>query len=145
MATTMKPTPILKSVAIHQLQALALELKRTPTIKDVKLAARKKKCPRVEVFKETFGSFRDALRAARLPLDIMQEFSQDDLLAQLRDLSQVLGRPLTQRDVAKAAAKKTIARVATFVRVFGSISEAFRRAGVQPTNRYTKNQLINKY
>ena len=92
MATRTKRSPILKSVAIHQLQALALELKRTPTTKDVAVAARQKKCPPLEVLKRMFGSFRDALRAARLPLDTMQEFSKQELVSQLQDLSQALGR-----------------------------------------------------
>jgi hypothetical protein len=113
--------------------------------KDVEIAARHLKCPPLEVFKRAFGSFRDALRAAKLPFNEMQEFSERQLISQLQNLSEALARPLTKRDVTKAAARKTCARVATFVRVFGSMSDAFLRAGVQRHNRYSKNELITQY
>jgi hypothetical protein len=38
-----KNPPVLKSVAIHQLRALAVELKKTPTVTDIIAGARLKK------------------------------------------------------------------------------------------------------
>jgi hypothetical protein len=113
--------------------------------KDIEAAARLKKCPSANVITRMFGSLRDALAAAKLPPNTMQQFSEQEMIAQLRDLSLSLGRPLMRRDVVSAGANGTCARAATFDRVFGSISDAFRKAGVQRLDRYSKNDLIAQY
>jgi len=136
---------ILKSILIHQLQSLAVELKRTPTMSDIMDAARQEKCAPYRAFTNAFGTLQNALKAAKLPLNYNQEFTEKQLIAQLRDLSRALGRPLTQRDVLNASKAGTCARLATFKRVFGSSGAAFQRAGVSPTERFTRENVLSQY
>jgi hypothetical protein len=42
---------MLESVVIQQLQALAGELKRTPKVSDIEVAARQNKCPGIETIR----------------------------------------------------------------------------------------------
>ncbi|HEU4388394.1 MAG TPA: hypothetical protein VFV34_11395, partial [Blastocatellia bacterium] len=139
-----KPVAV-KSVVIHQLRALAVELRRTPNWNDVRTAARQKKCPAERAIRAAFGTLREALKAARIPLNVSQEFSEQELISQLQDLSRALERPLTERDIVKAAAAGTCARLATFTRVFGSAGRAFRTAGVSPVDQRKGADLIVQY
>ena len=141
---TPKP-PVLKSVLIHHLRNLAVELKRTPTTKDIVIAARQKKCPFPKTIRNAFGTITEALRAAKLPTRSHQEFTKEQLIAQLQDLSRALGRPLTRRDVKKAGKAGVCARLVTFARAFGTPSNAFRQAGVSPYQRSTRSDLIGQY
>ncbi|MGH9824346.1 MAG: homing endonuclease associated repeat-containing protein [Blastocatellia bacterium] len=136
---------ILKLAVITHLQDLASELKRTPMTRDIKAAGRRNKCLSPHTIRNVFGNFSNALRAARLPLNKMQEFSELELISQLQDLSAMLGRPLVSRDVHNAARNGTCARLATFKRVFGSTTNAFRSAGVQSVRRFSESELIGRY
>src|SRR5713101_39760 len=80
-----------KLVLVHQLQALAVQLKRTPTMNDIRNGARQEKCASYGAFTKAFGTLQNALRVARLPLNYNQEFGETTLIAQLRDLSRALG------------------------------------------------------
>jgi len=140
-----KNPPVLKSVAIHQLRSLAVELKKTPTVNDIVAAAKQRKCPSITTIRQLFGGMAKALKESRLPPQRLQEFNEDELIDQLRNLSRALGRPLTRRDVKKAGKAGTCARLVTFQRVFGSAGNAFRKAGVQRFQRFTKEELIAQY
>jgi len=140
-----KNPPVLKSVAIYQLRALAVELKKTPTVGDIVEGARQKKCPPLSTIRELFGGTTAALREARLPPQRNQEFTPEELIAQLRDLSSALGRPVTRKDVKRAGKAGTCARLVTFQRVFGNASSAFRKAGVMRIGRYSRDELIAQY
>jgi hypothetical protein len=144
-AMAKKNPPVLKSVAIHQLRTLAVELKKTPTVNDIVAAAKQRKCPSITTIRQLFGGMAEALKESRLPPQRLQEFTEDELIAQLRNLSSALGRPLTRRDVKKAGKAGTCARLVTFQRVFGSAGNAFRRAGVQRFQRFTREELIAQY
>lgn len=108
-------------------------------------AARQEKCSPYRAFTRAFGTLQNALRVAKLPLNYNQEFTENQLIAQLRDLSRALGRPLTQRDVLKASKAGTCARLATFKRVFGSPVVAFQKAGVSPMDRFDRENLLSQY
>src|SRR5258708_4090199 len=140
-----KNPPVLKSVAIYQLRALAVELKKTPTVGDIVEGARQKKCPPLTTIREMFGGVTAAIKEAGLPPQRNQEFTAPELIAQLRDLSSALGRPLTRKDVKKAGKAGTCARLVTFQRVFGNASTAFRKAGVLRIGRFNKDELIAQY
>ncbi len=140
-----KSAPVLKSVAIHQLRDLAVELKKTPTANDITAGARQKKCPPLSVISKLFGGVTGAVKEARLPPQRNQEFTEEELIAQLQNLSLALGRHVTRRDVRKAGKAGTCARLVTFRRVFGNAKNAFQKAGVQATNRYTREELIAQY
>ncbi|HKF55694.1 MAG TPA: hypothetical protein VKJ45_09630, partial [Blastocatellia bacterium] len=104
-----KNPPVLKSVAIHQLRSLAVELKKTPTVNDIVAAAKQRKCPSITTIRQLFGGMAKALKESRLPPQRLQEFNEDELIDQLRNLSRALGRPLTRRDVKKAGKAGTCA------------------------------------
>jgi hypothetical protein len=140
-----KSAPVLKSVAIHQLRDLAVELKKTPTANDVIAGARQKKCPPMSVINKLFGGVAAAVKEAGLPPQRNQEFTEEELIAQLQNLSSALGRHVTRRDVRRAGKAGTCARLVTFRRVFGNAGNAFRKAGVQATNKYTREELIAQY
>lgn len=140
-----KNPPVLKSVAIHQLRALAVELKKTPTVIDITVGARQKKCPSMNTIRKLFGTSTKALRAAKLPPQRNQEFTEQDLIAQLQDLSRALGRHVNRRDIKKAGRAGTCARLVTFRRVFGNTETALRKAGVGRVRRYTRDELIAQY
>ena len=140
-----KNPPVLKSVAIHQLRALAVELNKTPTVSDVHSAARQKKCPSMGTIRKLFGRMSEALKAAKLPPQRSQEFTEEQLIAQLQDLSLALGRHVNRRDIKKAGKKGTCARLVTFRRVFGNTETALRKAGVGRVGRYTRDELIAQY
>jgi hypothetical protein len=136
---------IIKAVIIQQLQSLATELNRTPTGADIIAAYRKGKCVSISAVRKAFGTIRQAQIAARLPLKKEQVFTQQQLIAQLRDLSRALRRPLTRKDVRRAARAGTCANLVTFARAFGSPINAFRAAGVQSKRRFTRADLIEQY
>jgi hypothetical protein len=140
-----KNPPVLMSVAIHQLRELAVELKKTPTALDIESAARQKKCPSMGTINKLFGGVMAAMKASRLPPQRNQEFTPQELIAQLQDLSRALGRPVTRKDVKKAGRAGTCARLVTFRRVFGNASSAFRQAGVLKNGRFTRAELIAQY
>ncbi|HEU4388395.1 MAG TPA: hypothetical protein VFV34_11400 [Blastocatellia bacterium] len=136
---------VLKSVVIHQLRSLAVELKKTPTAMDIAAGARRNRCPSLNTVRTAFGTVTLALKAAKLPTRRHQEFTREQLIQQLRDLSRALGRPLTRKDVKKAGKAGTCARLVTFARVFGTPRDAFREAGVSRFRRFTREELISQY
>lgn len=140
-----KNPPVLESVAIHQLRALAVELKKTPTVRDVHSAARQKKCPSMGTLRKLFGRMSEALNAAKLPQQRNQVFTEEQLIAQLQDLARALGRHVNRRDIKKAGKAGTCARLVTFRRVFGNTETALRKAEVGRVGRYTRAELIAQY
>ena len=144
-AAKSKQYPVSKLVLVQQLQSLAGELKRTPRMRDITEAARQEKCASYAAFTKAFGTLQNALKVAKLPLNFNQEFTDNQLIAQLQDLSRALGRPLTEVDVLKASRAGTCARLATFKRVFGSPRDAFQKAGVSPTDPFERENLLSQY
>lgn len=137
--------PIVPGVLILQLQALAQELKRTPTFKDLEAVRRKSKskCHSVTAFLRTFGTWSNALRAAKLPLNEKQEFSREQLLDQLRDLGQSLGGVVRKRDVTAASRAGVCARPVTFRRAFGTLRRALEEAAVLYNQKSSRRLLID--
>jgi len=130
-----KNPPVRKSVAIHHLRALAVELKKTPTVRDITAGARQKKCPSMDTFRKLFGTLAEALNSAKLPPQRNQRFTEDQLIAQLQDLSCALGRHVNRKDIKKAGKAGTCARLVTFRRVFGNTEAALRKAAVGRVGR----------
>src|SRR5438128_3638459 len=136
---------MLNRILIQQLQSLAVQLKRTPKMSDIQAAARQDRCASYAAFTKAFGSLQNALKVAKLPLNYNQDFTEQELIAQLQDLSGALGRPITTKDVIKAAKAVTCARLATFKRKFGSVGKAFQKAGVSSQRRFTRAALVLQY
>ena len=132
-----------RGVLIIQLQALAQELRRTPTFKEVEAARRERKCDSVKAFQRTFGSWSNALRAAKLPLNLKQEFSREELLNQLRDLGKSLGGVVQERDIIAASRAGKCARAATFRRGFGNLRTALEEARVLFNQKLSRQLLLD--
>ncbi|MGH9764134.1 MAG: homing endonuclease associated repeat-containing protein, partial [Blastocatellia bacterium] len=136
-----------RSTMIAQIKALAAELNRTPTIKDVTLAYRQEKCVATSMLDKAFGGFRLAILAAGLQPVKRQEFTRAELIAQLKMLSQSLGRGLYKKDVVGVGISGECARLATFKKVFGTLEQAVRSAGVVPVRhkQFTRDELAGQY
>ena len=135
--------PIIPGVLILQLQALAQELKRTPTFKDLEAARRKGKCHSMTAFLRTFGTWSNALRVAKLPLNENQEFSREQLLDQLRDLGKSMGGVVRKRDVTAASRAGKCARLVTFRRGFGTLRRALEEAEVLFNQKSSRRLLLD--
>jgi hypothetical protein len=89
-----------------------------------------------------FGSWRNALEAAGIPLDPRNTgFDRETLLAHLRDLARRLGRTPTLANVDAADGPCS----ATYVSHFGSWTAALSAAGLEPgrrSRRYDRGELI---
>lgn len=132
-----------RAILIQDLQELASALKRTPTVKDIQTAKRKGKIRRnIEVYRKYFGSLNEALREARLPLNYNQEFTRDELIQQLRNISKKFKRHISCAEVVAVSKQHTCALPQTFTKVFGTLTNALRAAGVYKERRYTKDYLI---
>jgi hypothetical protein len=135
--------PVIPGVLILEVQALAQELKRTPTCKDLEAARRKAKCHSMDAFLRIFGSWSNALRAAKLPLNEKQEFSREHLLDQLRDLGKSLGGVVRKRDVTAASRAGNCARPVTFRRGFGTLRRALEEAEVLFHQKASRRLLVD--
>jgi phage terminase small subunit len=136
---------MVKLTIIQDLHTLAHELKRTPTSKDIVSCRQGGGQLSLTAIRSTFGSLPGALRAAKLPLTKKQEFTRQQLIDQLRDLSHALGRPLLRADITRAWQAETCARPATFERVFTTVGNAIRQAGAGRTKALTRADLVSQY
>ena len=82
--------------AIRQLRALAKNLKRVPTVDDVRQASRQRLCPSLNTLRRLFGSFNNALRSAQFP-------ARKQALAQYLSLKNNLDRRPSRAEVNAAA------------------------------------------
>ncbi|HYM00975.1 MAG TPA: hypothetical protein VEZ90_18600 [Blastocatellia bacterium] len=130
---------------IQDLQALARKLNRTPTTSDINGAHTRGIRLSIYAVKKAFGSLTAALKAAKLPLTYKQEFTEHQLIDQLRDLSRSLGRPIVRSDILSAWKRGTCARPATFQKVFGTTGKAIQKAGVGRSKDYTRADLVKQY
>ena len=112
-----QPPPI-RAVLIQELHDLAQELGRSPTRKEIRRAFQEGKTHSEPTYYRVFGSFVNALQAARLPLNYDQPFAREELIEQLQNLSMALGRTPSEIDVRRVSQAGACARPNTFKRVF---------------------------
>lgn len=108
---------------LAQLRESARRLGRSPTMRE--FAADPKAGMHPQTVIEHFGTWNAAKRAAGLTP--RRFISRDELLGQLRELGEELGRPPTARDL--DANRKRIASKSLIWHTFGSLSAALREAG----------------
>jgi hypothetical protein len=109
---------------IFFLKRLATELKRTPTIKDLK----GRKMPSSTTYLKRFGTWNNVLRVAELKINVKMKYTPQELLENLKILAKELGRTPTSADLAK---KDWIASSSTYRKYFGSIQKALAAAGIR--------------
>lgn len=113
---------------ILYLQQFHREHGRAPRSGDVDTQAKLGLMPHLRNFYKHFGSFPDALRAAGLvePPEIIRE----EMLAKLRELTEAWGHAPVFSEWNEATRQGLIESPAKYLKVFGSVREARRQAGV---------------
>jgi len=119
---------------LSALKALAKELGGTPTHNDVAEASRKDRSAHPSAIAAKFGSFNNAIRAAklmptrqRLPVS---SYSRQGLIRHLRALKKELKRVPTTRDLVAARKAGKCPGPNAVIKVFGSQDTAFKAAGI---------------
>jgi hypothetical protein len=108
---------------LAELRASAERLGRSPTMREFGADPRTKVHPRTAIGR--FGSWNEAKRAAGL---VPRRFAtRDDLIAQLRELGEELGRTPTSTDI--QAKRGAMPSKSLYWHVFGSLANALREAG----------------
>lgn len=115
---------------VTQLQKLAVELGRPPTQDDVMEASKQGRCYSTHTIRRFFGDYHAAASAAGF--DTRQCVNRDDdrLLQDLRRLSEEIGRVPTPGDINAGNRRQVCAHKTTYIRRFGSVSEALKAAGL---------------
>ena len=108
---------------LTELRASATRLGRSPTMREFAADAAATVHPQTVI--EHFGTWNAAKRAAGLRP--RRYISRDELLAQLRELGEELGRTPTVRDI--EARRTTMASKSLIWHTFGSLAAALKEAG----------------
>ncbi|MCU4802387.1 HNH endonuclease [Halobacteria archaeon HArc-gm2] len=109
---------------IQDIQGVAEELGHAPTVANMRSEGQYS----VTVAQSKFGSWNDALVAAGYKPNKIKQIPRDDLLAEIRRLSDVLGHPPSTNDL-KEHGKYS---VRGYFREFDGWHEAVREAGFEP-------------
>jgi 5-methylcytosine-specific restriction endonuclease McrA len=110
---------------LKELRSLANRLGRSPTREE--LASMSKYS--AEPYKDEFGTWNDALRAANLPVVKRARLTEDELLDELRRVADKLG------ESPSVAQMETLGRIypSVYIKRFGSWNNAVETAGLDPT------------
>jgi superfamily II DNA or RNA helicase len=127
---------------IHLLQELSERLGRTPKIEDVEKACKEGRCASIQAFKTAFGTFNKALESAEIELNIKRDYSKEELIHLLQELSERLGRTPKSEDVYKASKERRCASLNAYKNSFGKFSKALEAAGMKPNKK--GRRVINK-
>lgn len=124
---------------IEQLRFMQKELGRTPELRDV---TKYVNCASPSTFSNMFGSWNKALEAAGIDPRV-KDYTREEMIAQLQDMYQKLGRKPTTREL---GLKYNTASPARFVREFGSLNNALAIAGFSANKigRYSTEELIDQ-
>lgn len=110
---------------LEELRAAAERLGRSPTMREFAKDPEARVHPQTVI--EHFGTWNAAKRAAGLfPRRFL---TREELLQQLRDLGDELGRTPTARDV--AARRRSMPSSSLYAHTFGSLGNALREAGFE--------------
>lgn len=112
------------------LKAFAKKLGRSPTQMEVQ--SNKAEMPSHEVFSRHFGSFSKALDAAGLQTNQITHVTDDELLRQLRVVTDSLKHPPSQRELSQASKDGLCSCEPIFRERFGSLNNALKRIGLTP-------------
>lgn len=124
----------------EQLQVKYTRLGRVPTTRDVN---EDREMASANVFKRMFGSFKLALEAAGIPTKRTRaKYARQELIAQMRQKTEELGRPPKQKEV---EVDPEMASVHTFVDEFGSFIMAIEAAGFKASRKreYNDAELLD--
>ena len=124
---------------LDTLEQLAADLGRSPQVID---AIKDDDFPSEQVYYDRFGSWEDALEKAGLELPSGPEFTDNELLTELRELADERGRTPTMKEVRST---EDAPGPTTYKDHFGSWNEALSEADLEPVKRdhYTDEELLN--
>ena len=119
---------------------------RAPTGRDIDEASKEKRTASSNTFRQAFGSWNKALKAAGLEVLHRRSYSKAELIQQLKDEFERLGRVPTTKDITSTSKENKTASSGTFQNVFGSWKKALEAAGLEVTWKrdYTKEELIQQ-
>lgn len=112
------------------------------------------KAPSHRAIEREFGGMVKARRAAGIktlfqkenkPTKYWQKYTLEELTKQLKALGEKLGRKPTDRDINENSKKGLCASATTFASMFGSLPEAYRKAGFEQVKPhfYTDLEIIS--
>lgn len=144
-----KPSGFSRGHLISDLQKLAKQLGRRPSQTDVDRTSQAGSCACAATYTHYFGSFVEALKAARLhrmagrisgPNDNLRQgkYTQTDIKNRLRRLGEKLGRVPTFDDVQDASSRGECPNTTTIARHFGSVRAGLKAAGFDLGERRQK-------
>jgi hypothetical protein len=122
---------------IHKIDA---KLNRPVLASDVDELFRAGTGPSLQAIEREFGGLGKARRAANVKNVFRkaghftlawQKYEPDILISQLKALGKKLGRNPTYRDINRESKEGRCAAATTFQRMFGSLNEAYREAGIE--------------
>jgi hypothetical protein len=136
------------------LRQIDFKLKRPVIASDVDSLFRAGAGPSLNAIEREFGGMAKARRAANIknvfqkashPVEHWQKYTVEELIEQLKSLGRMIGRRPTYRDITRGSNEGLCAAAATFVRMFGSLLEAYRKAGFTPVKPrfYTDKEIIS--
>ena len=135
---------------ITAVQTLARELGRVPKVEDINRLSRAGKGAHYDVFHRVIGSWNAVLIAAGFsvqgPIE-PKRYSKEELVSQVQQLHQSLGRVPTRTDVDAVSKLGKGASRSTFVHAFGSWSEALKAAGLRgiSSKAMTREELLLQF
>ncbi len=140
------PQGYTREVLITQLQTLARNLGRSPTTFDIKAASKRGTCASDQSFKQHFGSLNKALQEAGLPITRQHYYTDEELLQQLRNVSEELGAVPTAQQMHNLHKIGKCAGLTVFLKRFGSLNKALKAAGLKVArqNHYTDAELLEQ-
>jgi transposase-like protein len=130
----------------EHLRKLERKLGRIPRHADIEKNYKKDVRPSLKQYINEFGTLRKARKAARILNTPWQKFTKTELLEQLKNLGEKLGKRPTDRDIVRACAAGETASVQIFANNFGSLSKAYEAAGfeVLKPKEYTDREIIKR-
>lgn len=114
-----------KEQLVFYLKQMQSKLRKTPTLKNMNSDAA---YPSGSTYMKRFGAWNNALKAAGLKLNVKKEYAKEDLIENLKHLSMELGRTPKITDL---NGRDWVASYATYIKHFGSWSNALRIAKIQ--------------
>lgn len=136
------------------LRQIEAELDRPVLASDVDKLFRAGNGPSHRAVEREFGGMAKARRAAGIKntyrkenrgTRYWQKYTPEELVEQLKSLGERLGRKPTDRDINRASKQGLCASSTTFARMFGSLPEAYRKAGFEQAKprSYTDKEILS--
>lgn len=138
---------------IEILRGLDAKLDRPVLASDIDELYHQGKSPHHRTFEREFGGMVKARRAAGINNFYKkdsgisrhwQRYTPEELIDQLKALGYKLGRKPTDRDINQASKEGLCASAVTFSRMFGSLPNAYRKAGFEQAKprSYTDKEIL---